>query len=51
MTATERKRRQRALAKAAGLCIDCCRDPALPGRTKCKPCNDAAKTYVKASRP
>lgn len=50
MTAAERKAKQRARAKKAGLCIVCCQRKRSRGKTVCAPCNESAKQRVKASR-
>lgn len=43
-TAAERKRAQRERAREAGLCIKCCREPALPRRTQCAACTPPPKS-------
>lgn len=50
LTNAEKKRAQRARAKAAGRCTECYKRKARIGKTKCQQCNDRTKLGVYRSR-
>lgn len=50
MTPAERKRKQRSIARAKGLCLVCARRKAMAGKTVCRICNNEAKARVRRSR-
>jgi hypothetical protein len=49
-SAAERKAKQRARAKAKGLCAICCKRKARAGLTTCKPCYERTKAWLYEQR-
>jgi hypothetical protein len=50
-TGAGRQRAYRARARAAGLCIICCREPVPPGRSTCHACGSRVNAFNAARRP